>query len=162
MQAYNSFSNTIVVSLFSLYSGNPSLCGRPSPCHTGECAYNKTINKHVCVCPSGVVGNKCQTGEKKSSAKVFQLEQATLNHLIGNCFSHSYSPSSCSFFSDNRPKKNEDCIFMEKKKTIFQCETSHLVVTQVLLSNHSSWNKKTLQFFSFSICIFCILSLLRY
>ena len=63
--------NTIVISLFSLYSGNPSLCGRPSPCHTGECAYNKTINKHVCVCPSGVVGDKCQTGEKKTSAQAF-------------------------------------------------------------------------------------------
>ena len=50
-----------IIGCFSA-SGNSFKCGRPSPCHTGDCAYNQTENKHVCVCPSGLIGHKCQTG----------------------------------------------------------------------------------------------------
>ena len=52
----------LLFSCHVLLPGNPSLCGRPSPCHTGSCDYNQTINKHVCVCPSGLIGDRCQTG----------------------------------------------------------------------------------------------------
>ena len=74
-------SNPHNTSRLNLNSGKPSVCGHPSPCHTGECAYNQTINKHVCVCPSGVVGDKCQTGEQ-------------WKHLISLC---SYSPGGVYF-----------------------------------------------------------------
>ena len=42
---------------------NPLVCGRPSPCHSGQCEYNQTINRHICRCPAGILGDKCQIGE---------------------------------------------------------------------------------------------------
>ena len=59
----SSSHNLFFFSSLLFWSANPSLCGRPSPCHHGDCAYNQTINKHVCVCPPGLIGDKCQTGK---------------------------------------------------------------------------------------------------
>ena len=64
--------------LVGLLSGNPSLCGRPSPCHTGSCDYNQIINKHVCVCPSGLIGDRCQTGKSHHVTKASFVVQLVI------------------------------------------------------------------------------------
>ena len=54
--------HSIVIPLVNT-SGNPSACGRDAPCHAGQCDYNVTTNTHVCVCPAGLHGDRCQTGK---------------------------------------------------------------------------------------------------
>ena len=81
--------------LLVLYSENPSRCGRPSPCHSGDCAYNATLKTHVCVCPSGLMGDKCQTGKTMHIQSSFNLFLFFL--WPAECVLYSkcrYSPSS--------------------------------------------------------------------
>ena len=77
--------------LFVLHSENPSLCGRPSPCHSGDCAYNATVNKHVCVCQAGLIGHKCQTGKTMQVHFADFLSWPAESILYSKC---RYSPSS--------------------------------------------------------------------
>ena len=48
---------------------NPLVCGGPSPCHSGQCEYNRTINRHICRCPAGILGDQCQIGEPCNSLR---------------------------------------------------------------------------------------------
>ena len=44
---------------FVVFLDEPSACGRLAPCHSGQCIYNKTISRHVCLCPAGLLGDQC-------------------------------------------------------------------------------------------------------